>query len=106
MHTDASARVLFWSCPAGHTAVLWEADQAKCLECPMTSVETEELIRRGRGEQRQQDIQWLREQARKSRAAREVGSDADGDFPLVPARVLDAVAMMLTVAPISAPGDD
>ena len=50
---------------------------------------------------------WLREQARKVRAPREPGSNIlASEVPLVPAKVLDAVAELLASAPIGPGLDD
>ena len=107
--SDAHASdVLFWTCPIReHTAVRWEGAQAKCLECPMTSMHTEKLVSRGRAEQRSRDIRHLKGLARKIRMARMPGSTIPAEsLPLVPARVLDTVAELLAGAPIGDLGDD
>jgi len=94
--------VRFWHCPvSAHTAIVWEGAIARCEECSMSSVETEEITARARAEQRQLDVRWLRSLAQKARAARNSDSQLmAGDLPLVPASVLERVAALLEECPI------
>ena len=96
------------SCPVDeHTAVVWEADQARCVECGLTSEHTRALVTRGQEDQRRLDVEWLRNQARRVRAARELTSTIPASsLPLVPARILDTVAELPPAAPIGGLDDD
>jgi hypothetical protein len=94
--------VRFWHCPVSeHTAVVWEGAIARCMECPITSAHTEELISRGQADQRQRDINWLRFLAQK--VAREPDLLILG-LPLVPANTLERVAVLLAEVPIGPEG--
>ena len=76
--------VRFWRCPVSdHTAVVWEGAIARCEECLMTSVLTDELIGRGQADQRQRDIDRLRFIAQK--VAREPNLLITG-LPSIPTR--------------------
>jgi hypothetical protein len=99
------ADVLFWSCPCGHTRIRWQGAVAFCEECPLTSDITEELVSRGRADQRRRDIEWLLFLARKVRASRTPDSDILAmDLPLVPASILEKVSVLLANAPIGTDG--
>lgn len=95
--------VIFWTCPGGHKTVRWVGAVAFCEECPLTSEITEELVSRGRADQRRRDIEWLLFLARKVRAAADVDILAI-DPPLVPADTLEKVSVLLTNAPIGTEG--
>lgn len=97
--------VLFWQCPVkDHTAVRWEGSIACCEICGMSSVLTEELINRGRADQRQRDIQWFRVLATKVLTARDVPGNGDVimGVPALPASILARAATLLEECPIGA----
>ena len=94
--------VRFWRCPVSeHTGVVWGGAIARCEECLMTSVLTDELIGRGQADQRQRDIDWLRFLAQK--VAGEPNLLITG-LPLIPTNTLERVAALLAEGPIGSEG--
>lgn len=104
--------VTFWMCPnTGHAAIRAEGAVKVCEVCGLTSSHTGILIDRGQADQRQRDVQWLRDLARRIRAAREIfpgdiGDDSSLRVPAIPAMCVDAVADLLYEAPVGAPATE
>jgi hypothetical protein len=104
--------VTFWTCPnTAHTAVRAEGAVKICEVCGLTSKHTGTLIDRGQADQRQRDLLFLRDLARRIRTARELVLEGDADdgllrVPAIPALCVDAVADLLGDAPVGAPSGE